>query len=105
MESENPGGIFTCFLCGMNEKYHYYGRSPPFVKSISFTEEVFVAKDPFVPKDQRLFLLLGSHCSVCNKSVCQSKNCSIFYIKRFCINCAKSHYSTFPKQIQKDIQK
>ncbi|XP_023220214.1 cysteine-rich DPF motif domain-containing protein 1-like isoform X2 [Centruroides sculpturatus] len=105
MESERAEKIFTCFLCGMNEKYHYYGRSSPFVRSISFTEDAYIAKDPFAPKGHKLFLLLGSHCSVCNNVVCQSKNCSIFYIQRFCVKCAKQHISRFPSQIQKDISK
>ncbi|XP_023220215.1 uncharacterized protein LOC111622121 isoform X3 [Centruroides sculpturatus] len=36
-------------------------------------EDAYIAKDPFAPKGHKLFLLLGSHCSVCNNVVCQSK--------------------------------
>lgn len=37
--------------------------------SYRLLEECYVMKDPFTP-DKDKFLILGSHCSLCNRSVC-----------------------------------
>lgn len=53
-------------------------RLPPTVKSTlkslklfsyRLLEESYVMKDPFTP-DKDKFLILGSHCSLCRRSVC-----------------------------------
>ncbi|MEQ2217114.1 hypothetical protein XENOCAPTIV_019884 [Xenoophorus captivus] len=64
-------------------------------------EECFVAKDPFSP-DKEKFLVLGSTCSVCSMCVC---DCSLFYTKRFCIECVNKHLGQFPQQIQAELAK
>ena len=33
--------------------------------------------------------------------VCQGKQCSLFYAKRFCMTCAAAHKPHFPPEIQK----
>lgn len=60
-------------------------------------EEAYVARDPFDPGLQPL--ILGSHCSSCNKVVCVSATCSIFYCKRFCLDCVRSNPDEFPAQV------
>ena len=39
--------------------------------------------------------------SLCNRSVCISQKCSLFYTKRFCITCVKENWSKFPPEIAK----
>ncbi|MCL4131533.1 UNVERIFIED_CONTAM: hypothetical protein GTU68_067156 [Idotea baltica] len=94
--------IFECSICNLKEIYHYYGRNPYFNKHISFLEESYVMKDPFKDRSEASFLLLGSKCVACTKPVCQS--CSIFYSKRFCLNCAKENNQEFPENIQKKFK-
>ncbi|XP_064889534.1 cysteine-rich DPF motif domain-containing protein 1 isoform X3 [Columba livia] len=43
-------------------------RNLPELK-VRLLEECYVMKDPFTP-DKDKFLILGSHCSLCNRSVC-----------------------------------
>ncbi|XP_076200720.1 cysteine-rich DPF motif domain-containing protein 1 isoform X4 [Aptenodytes patagonicus] len=64
-----PTGEFKCQLCGLTAPYTYYGQKPPNTRSIVLLEESYVMKDPFTP-DKDKFLILGSHCSLCSRSVC-----------------------------------
>ncbi|XP_068257573.1 cysteine-rich DPF motif domain-containing protein 1 isoform X3 [Nyctibius grandis] len=64
-----PTGEFKCQLCGLTAPYMYYGQKPPNTRSIVLLEESYVMKDPFIP-DKDKFLILGSHCSLCTRSVC-----------------------------------
>ncbi|XP_061863075.1 cysteine-rich DPF motif domain-containing protein 1 isoform X2 [Colius striatus] len=64
-----PTGDFTCQLCGLTAPYTYYGHKPPNKGSIVLLEDAYVMKDPFTP-DKDKFLILGSHCSLCSRSVC-----------------------------------
>lgn len=104
-EQKNEGGLFTCYVCGMNEKYTYFGRRPKFAPDYSFLEDVYLLKDPFSSPNQKSFLFLGSHCCLCNKMVCQSQECSLFFSKRFCLNCAHSNSREFPFEIQQELNK
>lgn len=99
------GGIFTCTKCGLQERYFYKGRNPPSNKKIVFLEDCYVMKDPFSPPNKNQFLLLGSECSLCNKAVCQSPNCSIFYTRRFCRSCAEENMEHFPAAVQIKLKK
>ncbi|KAJ7409809.1 hypothetical protein WISP_112256 [Willisornis vidua] len=62
-------GEFECQLCGLTAPYMYYGPKPPNSPSIVILEEAYVMKDPFTP-DKDKFIILGSHCSLCSRSVC-----------------------------------
>lgn len=110
-KSANPpddakeGGIFTCIKCGLKEHYFYKGKYPPFNKKISFLEDSYVMKDPFSPPNKHQVLLLGSDCCLCNKAVCQSPDCSIFYTKRFCRSCALENFEHFPTAVQLKLNK
>nr|XP_013803313.1 PREDICTED: cysteine-rich DPF motif domain-containing protein 1 isoform X2 [Apteryx mantelli mantelli] len=64
-----PKGEFKCQLCGLTAPYTYYGQKPPNTRSIVLLEESYVMKDPFTPDKDR-FLILGSQCSLCSRSVC-----------------------------------
>ncbi|XP_043944196.1 cysteine-rich DPF motif domain-containing protein 1 isoform X1 [Protopterus annectens] len=95
---------FECQLCGFTAPYSYYGQKPPNSRSIVFLEECFIMKDPFTPEKGK-FLILGSHCSLCNKITCVNGDCSIFYTRRFCLPCAKSAIQDFPKELQHELEK
>lgn len=94
---------FSCEACGLSAKFDYYGKQPPFVHHFSVTEDAYIMKDPFV--DGKRCIILGAHCSMCNKSVCVSNDCSIFYSKRLCATCVEKHLYDLPKEIQKEIAK
>ncbi|XP_022238473.1 cysteine-rich DPF motif domain-containing protein 1-like isoform X1 [Limulus polyphemus] len=101
---ENCCRKFTCYMCGMTETFHYFGKRPPFLKSILFLEDVYLAKDPFSPAGEGIFLLLGGHCSLCKNIVCQAEECSIYFSKRFCLSCAKDNSLQFPPELRKAIK-
>uniref|UniRef100_A0A8D0HKJ3 Cysteine-rich DPF motif domain-containing protein 1 n=1 Tax=Sphenodon punctatus TaxID=8508 RepID=A0A8D0HKJ3_SPHPU len=73
-------------------------------RSIALLEESYVMKDPFTP-DKDKFLILGSQCSLCSKSVCVGTECSLFYSKRFCLPCVRTHLEEFPLEIQQGVVK
>ncbi|XP_065685423.2 cysteine-rich DPF motif domain-containing protein 1 isoform X1 [Patagioenas fasciata] len=103
-KAAQPTGGFTCQLCDLTAPYTYYGQKPPNTRSIVLLEECYVMKDPFTP-DKDKFLILGSHCSLCNRSVCVGTECSLFYSKRFCLPCVNENIKAFPLEIQEDIDK
>ncbi|KPJ18089.1 UPF0595 protein CG11755 [Papilio machaon] len=94
---------FNCVSCNLNEKAHYKGTKPPFSRNIILKYPSYVMKDPFSPPGKGEVLMLGADCAICDKPVCISKECSIFYMKLFCINCAKQSLEKFPVEIQSKI--
>ena len=97
---------FSCFICGIQEICHYFGRKPPFViKQIEFVEDTYVMRDPFTPREtgRAHFLQIGGHCGKCERSVCV--DCSTFYSKRYCNECCAEYLSEFPPEIGLKIQK
>jgi len=98
---------FQCSSCGLCELCHYFGSSPPFVrKSLEFSEECYVMLDPFTPyspKSANSFIVLGGECSECRVTVCVE--CSIYFSRRFCINCAQYNINEFPPDVQSRIVK
>ncbi|XP_060928408.1 cysteine-rich DPF motif domain-containing protein 1 [Limanda limanda] len=102
--SETSEKTFTCQLCGLSSSYSYYGQKPPNTRAIVLLEECFVTKDPFSP-DREKFLVLGSTCSLCSLCVCAGSDCSLFYTKRFCMQCVNKHLDQFPHQIQSELAK
>ncbi|XP_043944198.1 cysteine-rich DPF motif domain-containing protein 1 isoform X2 [Protopterus annectens] len=70
---------FECQLCGFTAPYSYYGQKPPNSRSIVFLEECFIMKDPFTPEKGK-FLILGSHCSLCNKITCVNGNVPVLSV-------------------------
>ncbi|PWA27024.1 cysteine-rich DPF motif domain-containing protein 1 [Gambusia affinis] len=102
--TETPQNLFSCQLCGLSTSYTYYGQKPPNTRAIVLLEECFVTKDPFSP-DKEKFLVLGSACSLCNMCVCVGPDCSLFYTKRFCMQCVNKHLDQFPHQIRAELAK
>ncbi|XP_075458840.1 cysteine-rich DPF motif domain-containing protein 1 [Ascaphus truei] len=103
-ESHQPKGIFECHLCKLSAPYTYFGQKPPNTHSVILLDECFVMKDPFTPNKEK-FLILGSQCSVCERPVCVSTECSLFYSRRFCLPCVIQHREEFPPEIQQDLDK
>ncbi|KAJ8401382.1 hypothetical protein AAFF_G00386130 [Aldrovandia affinis] len=91
-------GVFTCELCELSTPFSYYGQKPPNTRAIVLLEECFVVKDPFSPEKEK-FLILGSTCSLCHKTVCVGAECSLFYTKRFCLRCVREYLEQFPQQL------
>ncbi|CAJ1055045.1 cysteine-rich DPF motif domain-containing protein 1 [Xyrichtys novacula] len=102
--SEPPQKTFNCQLCGLSSPFTYYGQKPPNTRAIVLLEECYVTKDPFSP-DREKFLVLGSNCSLCGMCVCVASECSLFYTKRFCMQCVNKHLDQFPHQIQAELAK
>jgi hypothetical protein len=107
---------FSCSLCPFKSSYTYFGRKPPSVKScMVLLEDAYIIKNPFVDprradksvtrKPIHPVLVLGSHCSICEATVCVAIECSYFYTKRFCKNCMSKHLQHFPEQVQKEFTK
>lgn len=91
---------FICSSCSMVEKVHYKGSTPPFSRNIVLKYPSYVMKDPFSPPGKGEILILGSDCASCEKPVCISKECSIFYLKTYCLDCALRDVDSFPIEIR-----
>ena len=95
---------FTCHLCGLSEQCHYRGARPPFSRSVQLAEPGYVMRDPFSARGAgQLMLLLGADCALCGRAVCQDAGCSLFYVRRFCLPCARERVSEFPPQLRDKI--
>ncbi|XP_060886092.1 cysteine-rich DPF motif domain-containing protein 1 [Labrus mixtus] len=103
-KSEPREKSFTCQSCGLSSPFTYYGQKPPNTRAIVLLEECFVTRDPFSP-DREKFLVLGSSCSLCSMCVCVAPECSLFYTKRFCMQCVNKHLDQFPQQIRAELAK
>ncbi|KAK1790454.1 hypothetical protein P4O66_014352 [Electrophorus voltai] len=97
-------GVFTCEQCDLSSPYTFYGQKPPNTRAIVLLEECYGMRDPFNPEREK-FLVLGSKCCLCKKTVCVGTECSIFYTKRFCLPCVREHLEQFPEQIQMELAK
>ncbi|KAK6176806.1 hypothetical protein SNE40_015038 [Patella caerulea] len=100
---EESSKQFSCDICKFKANYEYYGSKPSFVKSLVLLEEAYLMRDPFT-SDAGL-IILGAHCSTCKKCVCLTGECSLFYTKRFCMECVYSNINEFPLEIQEEIRK
>ncbi|CAK1583473.1 unnamed protein product [Parnassius mnemosyne] len=103
VDSVEVGYEFTCTSCSLSEKAHYKGTKPPFSRNIVLKYPSYVMKDPFSPTGKGEILMLGSDCSICDRPVCISKDCSIFYKQIFCLNCAQNSIEKFPVEIKVKI--
>uniref|UniRef100_UPI00358DEE7F cysteine-rich DPF motif domain-containing protein 1 n=1 Tax=Myxine glutinosa TaxID=7769 RepID=UPI00358DEE7F len=102
--SQLQGGTFECALCTLDAPYDYFGKKPPYARSIRLQEESFVIKDPFSTERGRV-LILGSRCKLCQRTVCAGQDCSLFYTRRFCLPCSRERIAEFPKEIQQEIKR
>lgn len=104
---------FECALCSLNELCDYKGTHPPFARQIHFSENCYVMRDPFSPQPgphsnkstSESYLTLGADCALCGQSICKSSECSLFYDKTFCLQCAMAQIKQFPLEMQTKIKK
>lgn len=96
--------IFQCRNCNITERYDCFSDHVPFNRNIRTKVDYYLARDPFSPRNKRQFIILGSVCSVCDKDVCVKPECSLFYSKFFCTDCARKHILNFPPCIQEKIK-
>lgn len=96
---------FKCFVCGIDEKAHYKGTHPPFSRNIVLKYPSYIMKDPFSPPGKGEILVIGADCTICGKAVCINKECSLFYVKTFCLICANNAIETFPIEIKSKLVK
>lgn len=96
---------FKCSQCGMFEQAHYKGTDPPFSRKIELKYPSYVMKDPFSPPGNGEVLILGADCAICEKIVCISKQCSIFYLKMYCMQCVQDSIDLFPTELTKKMKK
>lgn len=105
-KNEHKPVPFKCNICGLNEICHYFGKKPPFVRGqMKYVEDTFVMMDPFCPREKGRpnFLTIGGLCRYCENSVCVE--CSVFYAKRICKDCATLHFDDYPDEIQARLKK
>uniref|UniRef100_A0A3Q3NQT0 Cysteine-rich DPF motif domain-containing protein 1 n=1 Tax=Labrus bergylta TaxID=56723 RepID=A0A3Q3NQT0_9LABR len=100
-KSEHRQKSFTCQSCGLSSPFTTTARNH---LTQELLEECFVTRDPFSP-DKEKFLVLGSTCSLCSMCVCVAPECSLFYTKRFCMQCVNKHLDQFPQQIRAELAK
>ncbi|XP_061721534.1 cysteine-rich DPF motif domain-containing protein 1 [Cydia pomonella] len=94
---------FACSSCNLAETADYKGTSPPFSRNIDLKYPSYVMKDPFSPPGKGEILVLGADCVKCNKPVCIGKDCSLFYLKMYCLDCAQNSAEEFPVEIKSKI--
>jgi len=102
--AETDTKSFCCSLCRTTYKYENFGRLTEKKSNLHLLEDVFYMKDPFSNKNL-LPLMLGGVCSVCNQVVCMANTCSLFYTKRFCMECIQKNITHFPTEVQKEVEK
>nr|XP_012139189.1 PREDICTED: cysteine-rich DPF motif domain-containing protein 1 [Megachile rotundata] len=95
-------GIFTCSYCALQERYDFKGTKPPFARQLTYLEECYLMKDPFSLPNKGEVLVLGADCNFCTKPVCLG--CSIYFGKRFCLECASNNMHNLPTQLQTKIK-
>ncbi|CAG9789150.1 unnamed protein product [Diatraea saccharalis] len=94
---------FKCASCNLNEKAHYKGTTPPFSRNVILKYSSYVMKDPFSPPGKGEIIVLGADCAICKKTVCISKECSLFYSKLFCLSCVYDSIDKFPVEIKSKV--
>ncbi|CAH0550220.1 unnamed protein product [Brassicogethes aeneus] len=104
-ENEVDIKYFHCALCGLHEKFEYFGVDPPFVKKYKLLEDTYLVEDPFLPPKQGEMLQLGAHCTKCKKCVCKDPSCSFYYEGTYCIICAKENMKMFPDVVKDKLNK
>ena len=89
---------FECNLCKDIYPYNIFGRCLPYMKSITFFEDVYMMSNPFSFEESSP-VAMGGHCSSCQSVVCMSSVCSIFYKKRYCTKCFEIQQDEFPAEL------
>lgn len=93
---------FECLVCGEVYKYRTFCKGRNDKTQCLLLEEVFHMDDPF-EESSKVPFVVGGICTLCNKTVCVDPKCSVFYTKRFCLECVKRNPESFPKELLKDL--
>lgn len=96
---------FECTSCSLREAYEYFGHNPPWTNCYELKEDAYMIQDPFVPRKEAGFIVLGAHCRKCNATVCTDGNCSFYFGGYYCVRCAKSESGGFPKVVQEKLNR
>ncbi|KAJ6637976.1 Cysteine-rich DPF motif domain-containing protein 1, partial [Pseudolycoriella hygida] len=111
-EDEIPKPKFKCENCGLHEEYDYFGKQPPFANKIKFNENCYIMKDPFTAAPEHAkttnseyFIALGTICTRCDRQICRGADCSFYYLKTYCLQCAVNNVSLYPLEVQSKIKK
>ncbi|EUB58956.1 hypothetical protein EGR_06175 [Echinococcus granulosus] len=96
-------GVFKCSKCQFSVKFDDKGSRPRYLKpDIVLLEDGYIMRDPFVDGGSG-GIIIGADCCVCDESVCVSPECSFFYAKRYCRDCATKNLDHFPEEIHKEL--
>ena len=68
-------------------------------------ETVEVVEEEMPTPGKGEVLILGADCAICGRTVCISKECSIFYLKMYCLQCVQNSIDIFPIELTKKIKK
>lgn len=104
-EEDNKKTYFECSGCKFRTVYEYHGREPPHFKGYKLLEDAYVIENPFIPPKQNNFIVIGSQCTKCNKTVCKDDSCSFYYDGTFCFECAKQESPNFPSSVREKFNK
>lgn len=96
---------FVCARCGLSETIHYKGKNPPFSRKTELKYPSYVMKDPFSPPGNGEILIMGSDCAICEEPVCVDKQCSLFYLRTYCLECVKKTVDKLPQEITNKLKK
>lgn len=105
-EKQHKTYPFKCAVCNLSEICHHYGQKPPFARGqIEYVEDTYSMMDPFTAREKGRpnFLTIGGKCGYCQSDVCV--DCSVFYAKRICRDCAHLHMDDFPTEVQNKLKK
>lgn len=105
-------GSFECNYCHLNEAFHYFGKDPnPKWGRIEYKEQLYMLRNPFLPPNIKLqdanqpFLVIGGVCSECQKDFCVDPDCSLYFARRFCLECANKNLEVFPENVRGEVIK
>lgn len=62
-------------------------------------------KDPFVDQAANAPLVLGGVCAACDKIVCVSPSCSLFYARRICATCCARLKDALPVELKMELSR
>ncbi|KAL5966373.1 Cysteine-rich DPF motif domain-containing protein 1 [Taenia solium] len=95
-------GVFKCSSCEFSVKFDDKGPHPRYLKPDINLEDAYIMRDPFVDGGSG-GIIIGADCCVCKAGVCVSPECSFFYAKRYCKDCAIKNLDHFPEEIRKEL--
>uniref|UniRef100_A0A1I7XRD8 Cysteine-rich DPF motif domain-containing protein 1 n=1 Tax=Heterorhabditis bacteriophora TaxID=37862 RepID=A0A1I7XRD8_HETBA len=110
MRNLDPFISFECCICKLNEKC-LFGELK--ASDGYYASPMFFIRDPFAPPTRIRtrkpilsdFLVMGSCCSICSRSVCIDKACCIYFGAFFCADCIVRERRRFPEKVLEMLTK